>query len=387
MEVKQIYALMNQVTGEVLGKTGILQENLENVIDLGTAIFNASAVDNYVKSLVDHIGRVVFVNRPYSGNVPSILMDSWEFGSVMEKISADIPEATENKSWALNNGESYDPHIFYKPSVSVKFFNNKVTFEVPVSITEMQVKESFSNPGQLNAFISMIYDAVDKSMTIKIDGLIMRTINTMIAKTVSNDIPGAAYGNNSTNRAVNLLKLYNAKFGETLTSEKAITTPAFVRFASYTIGMYRDRMSKISTLFNIDAKPRFTPMSDMRVVMLSDFVNAANTYLQSDTFHNELTALPTAETVPFWQSSGEGYDFGTISKINVNLGGRTTVEISGVLGVMFDKYAVAVCNTNRRVTSQYNARAEYTSSWFKYDCHAIADTSENFIVFYIADAT
>ena len=386
MKVNQIYTLMNQVSQEVLGKSDILQENLENVIDLGTAVFNADAVDNYVKSLVDHIGKVVFVNRPYSGNVPSVLMDSWEFGSVLEKVSAELPEATENESWNLTSGTSYDPNIFYKPSVTVKFFNNKTTFEIPVSITEMQIKESFSNAGQLNAFISMIYDAVDKSMTVKVDGLIMRTINMMIAKTVATDFPTAEYGNNSFNRSVNLLKLYNDKFEKTLTSEKAITDSDFVRFASYTIGMYKDRMAKISTLFNIGGKPRFTPSEDLHVVMLSDFVNASNTYLQSDTYHNELTALPNAETVPFWQSSGTAYDFGVISEVNVKLDESTQVEISGVIGVMFDKYALAVCNTDKRVTSQYNARAEFFSNWYKYDCHAIADTDENFVVFYIADA-
>lgn len=384
MNVKQIYTLINEVSNEVLGKTDIINENLDGVVDFGTAIMNANAVDNYVKALVDHIGKVVFINRPYSGSVPSVLMDGWEFGSVLEKISADLPDATENESWSLENGKPYDPNIFYKPSVSAKFFNNKVTFEIPVSITEKQVKESFSNKGQLNAFISMIYTAVENSMTVKVDGLIMRTINTMIAKTVSTDVVGGNYSAVTTNRAVNLLKLYNDKFGGELTAENAITNPEFVRFASYTIGVYKDRISKISTLFNIGGKARFTPDTDLHVVMLSDFVNASNAYLQSDTYHNEYTALPNAETVPFWQASGNDYAFNTISKVDVKLSNELTVSMNGVLGVMFDKNAVAVCNTDKRVTSQYNARAEFFSNWYKYDCHAIADTDENFVVFYVA---
>lgn len=386
MNVKQIYSIINSVSGEVLGVTDIVNENLEGVVDFGTAIFNANAVDNYVKTLVDHIGKVVFVNRPYSGSVPSVLMDGWEFGSVLEKISVDLPEATENESWNLTHNTPYDPNVFYKPTVSVKFFDNKVTFEIPISITEKQVKESFSNRGQLNAFISMIYTAVENSMTVKVDGLIMRTINTMIAKTVSNDVSDGKFGNYTGNRAVNLLKLYNDTFGGTLSADKAITTPEFVRFASYTIGVYKDRMSKISTLFNIGGKARFTPDADLHVVMLSDFVNASNAYLQSDTYHNEYTALPNAETVPFWQASGKEYDFDTISKVDIKLSDSVTVAMTGVLGVMFDKNAVAVCNTDKRVTSQYNARAEFFSNWYKYDCHAIADTDENFVVFYIADA-
>ena len=144
MEVKQIYNLVNSITTEVLG-SAIVKEDLSNVVDVGNSIFNASKVDNYVKSLVNHIGRVIFVDRVYNGSVPSVLMDSWEFGSVLEKISCDLPTATENESWDLVDGQTYNPNVFYKPSVSVKFYNSKTTFEIPLSFTEMQVKESFSN--------------------------------------------------------------------------------------------------------------------------------------------------------------------------------------------------------------------------------------------------
>ena len=187
MEVKQIYAIVNSVSSEVLGKTDIVKDDLTGIVDLGTEIFNQGAVDNYVKSLVNHIGKVVFVNRPYSGKVPSVLMDAWEFGSVMEKISADVPAAEENDTWNLTDGHEYKQDVFHKPVVTAKFFNSKVTFEVPVSITERQVKESFSSAEQLNGFLSMIYNAVDKSMTIKTDALIMRTINNMVGETLKAD--------------------------------------------------------------------------------------------------------------------------------------------------------------------------------------------------------
>ena len=139
MEVKQIYALMNNVTTEILGKSDLVKEDLSNVVEVGTEIFGATEVDGYVKSLVNHIGKVIFVNRPYTGNIPSLIMDSWEFGSVLEKISCDLPEATVNRTWELINGKSYDPNVFYKPSVSVKFYNSKTTFEIPLSFTEMQI--------------------------------------------------------------------------------------------------------------------------------------------------------------------------------------------------------------------------------------------------------
>lgn len=395
MEVSQIYTLINNVSGEVLGRTDIVTEDLTGIVDLGTEVFNQNAVDNYVKSLVNHIGKVIFVNRPYAGKVPSVLMDAWEFGSVLEKISADVPEAEENDTWNLQDGQSYDQDVFHKPTVSAKFFNSKVTFEVPVSITERQVKESFSNAAQLNGFISMIYAAVEKSMTIKADALIMRTINNMIAETVladavafggaTGDLTNADLSSASTARCVNLLKLYNDKTGESakLTAEKAITDPDFIRFASYVMGTYADRLQSISTVFNVGGKERFTPKDMLHVVLLSNFAKAAQTYLYSDTFNRGDVLLPQAETVPFWQGSGKNYEFASTGNINIKESGGKTVEISGVLGVMFDRDALGVCNLDRRVTTNYNAKAEFFNNYYKFDAGYFNDTNENFVVFFI----
>ena len=384
MTVNQIYELMNGVTGEILGDSAVLAEDLSNVVDIGTAIFNASAVDNYVRSLVNHIGRVIFVNRPYSGNVPSVLMDGWEYGSVLEKISAELPEATENESWELTNGASYDPNIFYKPTVEAKFFNKRVTFEVPCSFTEKQVKESFSNAAQLNGFLSMLYNAVDKSMTVKIDALVMRTINNMVGETINADFGANALSGGSGVKAVNLLYLYNQRYGTSLSAANALTDPDFIRFAAFEMGVYMTRLSKISTLFNIGGKDRFTPADMLHVVMLADFKKAANVFLQSDVFHDSFTELPNAEVVPFWQGSGTSYGFADISKINITTAGGATVNTSGILGVMFDRDALGVTNLDRRVTTNYNPKAEFYTNWYKFDAGYFNDTNENFVVFFVA---
>ena len=380
---------MNSVSKEVLGKTDLVQEDLTGIVDMGTEVFNQNAIDNYVKSLVNHIGKVVFVNRPYSGKVPSVLMDAWEFGSVMEKISADIPQAEENESWNLTDGTEYKQDIFHKPTVTAKFFNSKVTFEVPVSITERQVKESFSSAAQLNGFLSMIYNAVDKAMTIKTDALIMRTINNMIAETLDADkvaFGGATvnYSSASTVRCVNLLKLYNTAKGAKLTAATAILDPEFIRFAAYQMGLYADRLGSISTLFNVGGKERFTPKDALHTVLLSDFAKAAQAYLYADTYHNEQVLLPKAETVPSWQATGKDYTFDNVSKIDVKSSSGKTISIGGVLGVMFDRDALGVTNSDKRVTTNYNAKAEFFNNYYKFDAAYFNDTNENFVVFFIA---
>ena len=391
MVVKQIYELINSVSGEVLGKTDIVKDDLTGVVDLGNEVFNQGLIDNYVKSLVNHIGKVVFVNRPYAGKIPSVLMDAWEFGSVLEKISAEIPEAEENDTWNLVDKQEYKQDIFHKPVVSAKFFNSKVTFEVPVSITERQVKESFSSAAQLNGFLSMIYSAVEKSMTIKTDALIMRTINNMIGETLFADAakftPSSKtldYASASTVRCVNLLYLYNKAKGTKLTSDKCLTDGDFIRFASYQMGLYADRLQSISTLFNVGGKERFTPKDALHTVLLSDFAKGAQAYLYSDTYNKEQVLLPNAETVASWQGSGQDYGFAHTSAINIKTSGHHDISIGGVLGVMFDRDALGVCNLDKRVTTNYNAKAEFFNNYYKFDAGYFNDTNENFVVFFVA---
>lgn len=391
MKVTQLHTLINAVTQEVLGETAVVQEDLSNVVDIGKTIIDSDNVDNYVKKLVNHIGKVVFVNRLYTGGVPSVLMDSWEYGSILEKISADLPEATVNETWALEDKKDYSPDVFYKPSVSAKFFNSKVTFEIPMSFTEIQVKESFSSKEQLNGFISMLTTSIENAMTVKLDALIMRTINNMAAETIVSELNTADAGDPvvldttaTSVKAVNLLKLYNDTIeAPLLTASDALINPDFIRFATYQISMYSDRMSKISTLFNVEGAERFTPKDLQHIVLLSDFAKASETFLASNTYNADKIALPTHETVPYWQGSGIGYSFDDVSTINVKTASKVDVNVKGILGVIFDRDALGVSNLGRRVTTNYNPRAEFYTNFYKFDAGYYNDLSENFVVFFV----
>lgn len=382
MKVTQLKDIVNSATSEVLGKTDVVNDDLSNLVDVGNEIFDTDNVDNYVKKLIDRIGQVIFVNRLYAGGVPSVLMDSWEYGSVVEKISADMPEADENDSWNLQNGQTYSQDTFYQPKVSAKFFNSKVTFDVKLSFTTQQVKESFSNVNELNGFISMLETGVKNSMTVKLDGLIMRTINNMTGQ-ILNSANGL--------QKVNLLTEYNTASGQTLTANKALMDKDFLKFASLTIKKYQARITKMSTLFNAGGKARFTTTDNLHTVLLSDFADSAEVYLMSDTYHNDTVSLPNHETVPYWQGSGKSYAFNDISKIDVKIdaGNKTPKQVTqtGILGVMFDTNALGVSNLNQRTTTSYNARAEFYTNYYKMDAGYFNDLNENFVVFYIADAT
>lgn len=384
MEVSQVYQFVNTAALESIGDSAVLEEDLSNVVDMGEAIFNGEAFDKYVKSLVNHIGKVIFVNRPYRGSAPSVLMDAWEYGSVVEKISSEMPVAVETEDWELTDGASYDPNVFHQPKAEAKFFNKMTTFEIDRSITERQVKQSFSSATQLNAFVSMLFNEVEKALTIRNDALIMRTINNMIVETMYDQYSGGAITGAGGPKAINLLARFNTQYSKSLTAAQAVLDPEFIRYAAYTMALYTDRLTRMSTLFNVGGKARFTPKDLQHIVMLSEFRAAADVFLQSQTFHDEYTKLINAETVPFWQGSGTDYAFSSTGKIDAVSAGGHTQTVTGVLGCIWDRDALGVMNFNSRVTTNYNPKAEFTNYFYKRDARYFNDLNENFVVFFVA---
>lgn len=380
MEMNQVNEIVNSLSRQYLGTEAVTETELTNVVDIGKSVMDLNHLDHYVRDLIDHIGKVVVVNRAYRGKTPSLVMDGWEYGAVLEKITFDeYPEAQENDSWNLQDGQSYDPNIFYKPSVSAKFFQKRNTFDIPMSFAQRQIRSAFSSATQLNAFFSMIETVIQNSMTIKMDQLSEAAINNMIALTIKD---------NNANRAVNLLTRYNTATGKSLTADAAITDPDFLRYASYIMKLYSERIQRLSKLFNVGGKERFTSSDRLHMILLSEFAAGAEAYLYSDTFHDQFVHLAKAETVPYWQGSGTDYAFSSTSKIhiipNTGAGSETAVEQSGILGVMFDRDAVGIANLDRRVTSNWNGRAEFYNNWYKFDAGYFNDPNENFIVFYVA---
>lgn len=377
MKVTQIATILNEAQQEIIGESAITTENLENVVDMGKQILEATDVDNYVRKLIDKVGKMIFVNRVYNSTAPDILTDSWEYGSAMQKVRCEMPDAVENDSWKLTNGQSYDPFVFTAPDVQSKFYDSKVTYEVQISFTEMQVKSAFNSPAEMNSFFAMIENRIRFKLTLSNDILKTRTVNNLIAEKI-----------HSNNNVVNLLTMYNTEFTQTLKADHALMDKDFLRYAIGKIKEYIKYIQRPSMLFNDGGYTTFTPESDLKMVLLSRFVNTAEVYLQSDTFHNDLVKLNGYSEVPYWQGSGtsETFDFAEISKIDVTTASGNKVSQTGIIGTIFDRDACMVCNANPRVTSIYNPKGEYWNYFYKYDASYFNDTMENCVVFIVADA-
>lgn len=388
MQVKQIYNLVNTALAETTGVSAVLNEDLSNLVDAGSAVFDAGAVDNYGRSITNVVGRDIFVNRPYEGRVPSMRRDSWTYGSVARKIRVVPKDAEENETWGLTPGASYDPNIFSPAETHEKFFNKRTTFQIPISLTEIQIRESFRSVQDMNSFLTMIETMIVNTLAKATENLAMRTLNNFIGETIYADYAGASLSSKSGIKAVNLLYLYNQTLAEAdrITAADTLYDPDFIRFASYQMRVYAGHLASWSKLFNIGGTDKFTPASRMRAYLLDEFESAASVYLYAGKgqFTTEGIKLPQADTVPFWQGSGTDFAFSSISKINVATTEGHSVEASGILGVLMDEEAAMICNEEKRTTTGYNPVGEFFNYWHKQDAQYLNDFDENFVVFFVA---
>ena len=384
MEVTQIADIVNQTTLEVTGNQELSSSDLNKVVEIGAEVLDTDKnLDHYCNSLIDRIGKVVFVNRPYTGSTPSVMMDSWEYGAILEKVQYEgLPEAEDNDSWNLVDGQSYDPNVFHKPTVSAKFYSERRTFDIEMSFARRQVKTAFTSGAQIQAFFAMIETAISNGMTVKMDSLVQLTIANAIATVYNNKLTKPV-------QYVDLVTAYKTATGDnTVTPENAMVTPAFTRWASMTIKRILARMRKLSTLFNAGGKYRHTPSDRLHLILHSDFTAAAEAYLYGDTYHNEFIKLPKAEEVPFWQGSGTSFGWSDTSKIIVTpTGSNSPTTINNVVGIAFDRDALGVSNLDRRVTTNWNPKAEFTNNWYKFDAGYFNDFNENIVVFTLGEPT
>ena len=150
-------------------------------------------------------------------------------------------------------------------------------------------------------------------------------------------------------------------------------------------------MKVMSTLYNAEDIPRHTPDDKLVVEILGQFASATASYLESDTFHNELVKLPRYEEVPYWQGTGTSFAFEDVSKIDITnselitaQNSTGTISQTGIIAFVHDYDAVASIIYRRRTKTLYNPRAERMNIYMKCDKGYAVDLSENGVVFYMA---
>ena len=383
--VKQISNIVNDSVKDALGKNiGVTKVDSSDIVSLGKAIANFNAYEGFFNSLVNRIVKTVYFVRTYEGSSRSVLRDEHEYGAFVQKVYYDLPDAVDNPTWSIPTETSNPtPTTEYRQTspydiegtvgVSALIFGGKGTWSIEIVRPVEQVKSAFIDSSSMMAFIDGIYVTIENAFKLEEERLVSLAVNTAMADAIDGG------------KSRNLLAEFNTKTSQTLSVADALISADFLRYASMEINRTVDNMGKMSTAFNKAGYSTFTSKDNMVVEMLSQFASASDMYLQSDTFHNELTQLPKYEKVPFWQSSGKSFDFADCSKIDVKHADfNADVTQGGIICFIHDVENVACYFGSRRSWELFNPRSEVMIHGEKAEKGFAVDGHANAVVFYMA---
>lgn len=378
MEINQISEFLGTVYGEVTGKTNVVNENLNNIVDVGAELLSQDYREKYVNSLFNRIGRMEFVERPYEGAAPDISRKRWEWGSILSKSRTKDMPAVDNPAWSLVKGETVNQFEYNPPEVQTTLFNKMITWEIDLSFVDRQLRQSFTGPGEYDRFMSMLRSHANNNNVQNLDELTMRCINNLIGHRIARNVS-----------VIDVGTLYNTINSTNLTLEQAPYSKDFGRFLAYQIMLYKSRLRRKTANFsdNSEGYTTFTPKSYQHTIILDVFSESMKVYLQSDTFNKDLVEIGDYDTVSYWQGSGSGtaYPMSQISRITADVAGLPDatkhVDRPGILGIVADRDAMGIINEDRRVEVSYNRRGEYWNNFFKVDTRLFNDPAENALVF------
>lgn len=385
MLVKQISNIVNDSVKDALGKTaGLTTLDSSDIVSMGKALASHDLYDMFFKSLTNRIAKTVYFVRTYEGSKRSVLRDEHEFGAFIQKTYTEMPDAVDNATWNEGGTKTFPQASPYdvKATIGVSslIFGGKGTWTIEIVRPIEQIKSAFLDNASMMRFIDSIYIAIQNSFKLEEERLTALAVNTSMASCLSGGV------------SRNLLAEYNAKHSDSsLTVESALENADFLKFASKEINLTVKNMAVLSTAFNKAKYTTFTSKENLVVEMLNHFASASDMYLQADTFHNELTKLPNFENVPFWQSSGNKFDFTTCSSIDITNkqlisdGNETgNVKQSGIICFIHDTENVACYFGNRRTWDLPNPRSEVIVHGEKAEKGYSVDDHANAVVFYMA---
>ena len=376
---EQIYTLVNDAAKEALGEQAITVKDTSSLVSLGEAILSSDVnKDVFTKTLMDKVGRIIISMRPYSGTERSVKRDLIDWGLYVQKVSFKRHDAVENPSYDFTT-QSNPFEVKPQTEIVQKLFSAVSTWSFEdVVITNEQMFTAFTSASQFGAFVSGIYQNIDNAYNIAVENIQNLAVNTFMA--------GIIKKGKATQKR-NVLAEYNIKHvGNELTVDNCLTNADFLKYVGREMKIVIGNMNKMTELYNAEDIPRHTPKDKLVVEVLGQYASASATYLEADTFHDDLVKLPRYEEVAYWQASGTGFAFEDVSKISIKNTDIDAQEITqgGIIACIHDYDAVAAYIDKPRNSSIYNPRAERTNIFIKSTQGYACDLSENGVVFYVA---
>lgn len=373
MAVKQIYDIVNSVNSQTMGVSDLTVVDEQGLISLGQTVLTTNGLaDTWLNSLAQRIGRTIISFREYKSKYSDMVLDSMQWGNIVQKIKVSMPLATEDESYALVNGQSVDMYKVANPKVTQSFFTTETPYQFYVTVKRTQLEEAFTSEGAMNGFIGAIYGEVQNAIELSLEGLARNCINNFIAERFTS---GKCY--------FNLLKMYNDETNKALTLNTCLHDKEFLAYCISRINLISKYMENMTQIYNDGSQKRHTPKSLQHLRVLEDFESRLETVIQYQAFRDGYVKLNNYHTTSFWQSIKKP---DTIKITTASKG--TSLTQSGIIAVLYDRDALGLYKKDSwNSTTPFNSAGGYYNTYYHHKELYFNDLSENFVVFYLADET
>lgn len=346
------------------------------LVELGHALEeHSNATDIFLGALVDTLAAMRIDSRAYSAVLPSLFVDTYEWGGFREHVVMGLSDILEDEMYPINGFIGYNEtggtaeaqriagleHGTFKPAATAKFYDEGKAFMVALSTVREQLFTAVKSLAELNKLISAMQISVDNTIQLKAEVGALATVSTGISRAIAlgNEIP--------------LVTRYNDDMGLTggnavPTGKAALANPQFVAYALETIANTKDEFKRFTAVYNNHQHVTFS--NDTRVILLSKFANRAKFGVRANTFNEQLLGIGDYERITGWQavsaSGAEPFDIETLSSIALTAEaaakvgltvpeGDTGITLENIIGFMYDRYALGISLDKKKTTVSYTA--------------------------------
>lgn len=376
MDTNQIYDLINDVNKQTIGTENLTILNTEQLVALGDYLFNSGSVDLWTNTLLSRIASTKISYRAYQSKLGIYAVSDITMGLIMQKIKVDMPNAVEDVTTQLQDGQSVDMYIVSKPTAHQKLFAKRTPATFFRTTQRKWLKEAFTSESAMGSFLAAVQGETNNKIELTQENLARLTMANFMAII-----------SQTSSRVINLVTEYNALTdNDVSTGEAALLDEGFCRYALGRMNKIAKYMETMSRLYNDGTVDRHSPIGSQRFVSLIDFRTALETQVQWAAFNERYVSTKNGVEVPYWQSAKSPYDI----KLRIHEGTEDTsdtdddvdITLTNVVGMIHDVDAFGTYRKDMDViTTPVNARGAYYNTFWHLNDLYFNDVSENGILF------
>lgn len=368
MDVNQIYSLVNSVCAQAYGENKISVTDGGSLVSLGNRVFASNADSElFLRTMTWVIGKTIYAYRGYRNKLSDMVLDDFQYGAIMQKVSVQLADAQSDPAYKLENGKSVDQWVVNKPAAVQKLFASVTPYMFSVSISKKLLKGAFHDAAGMARLISTIMGQMRNSIELSLENLGRATMGNFMAEMVG------------TPRVIDVLTEYNTASGKALTAADAFQNDEFLRYTLGRIQNVSKSFTDMSQRWNDGSITRHTPIEMQRLRIYAPLETAIEKTVQYRAYYKDLVDLGVYKELNFWQSNNAGEELDVSVK---RASDGATVNLKNVIALLHDRDAMGIYKKEEEVeVTPLNAFGLYYNTAWHEEQLWFNDLSEQGVLF------